>query len=92
MIRKAVPEVEIAREEIGDVHALFRQRLCPGRAEGRAEERVLARGADLPVRSPHRNFLPIRAHAEVLGVRSLKLGEAKRKVVPQHLLVLRRQR
>ena len=81
VIRKAVPEVEIAREKIAYIHALFRQCLRPRRPERSTEECLLASGAHLPVSSPHRDLLAIGAHPEVLGVGSFELGEAEREVV-----------
>ena len=82
VVGKVVPQVEVAREDVGDVHALLRQRLGPGRAIGGAEERVLARGRrTAPSALRTGSFWPSRADAEVLGVRSLQLAEAEREVV-----------
>src|SRR5258706_5455257 len=81
VIRKAVPEVEIARKKIAYIYALFCQCLRPRRPERSTEECLLASGAYLPVSSPHRDLLAIGTHPEVLGVGPFELGDAEREVV-----------
>ncbi len=91
VVGKCIPEVEIAREDVADVHALLRQRFGPRRAVRGAEDGVLAADSDLPARAPDGNLTPVRAHADVLGIRSFELAHTEREVVAQRLLLLGRK-
>ena len=78
VVGKRVPLPEIAREQVGDVHALVGERLGPGLAERRAEPGVAAaRTHDAPVGELHGSLLAVLANAIVLGIRPLLLGEAE---------------
>ncbi|MFN8546007.1 MAG: hypothetical protein U0807_17630 [Candidatus Binatia bacterium] len=92
MVRDVVPEIEVAREDVAEVDAFARQRLGPRRAEGGAEERVLAaRTPDPAVGAAHGALRAVPADTEVLGVRTFELADAEGEVGPQILLLAHRQ-
>src|SRR5262249_20314876 len=92
VIGKALPQVEVAGEKVGDVHALLGQRFRTRRPERRAKLRIAARIANRTARSHYRQLCAARTDAEVLRIRSLDLSLAQRVVVAQHLLFLPRER
>src|SRR5262249_4212441 len=89
VVGERVPQVEIAREDIADVHALLRQGIGPGSAEGSTEEGILAADTDPSGGVAHGDLAPVGTDAGVLGVRPLQLADAERKVVAQGFLLLR---
>jgi hypothetical protein len=88
VLRKLVPQEEVAGEEVRDVHALAGEGLGPRLAEGGAEARPTATGAhDAPVLQHHGLLLAVTAHAEVLGIGALLLAEAEFEVLVQRALL-----